>query len=159
MSETLDTLNRILVNIQTNKDNVAKQIVASTKAMGDPTPEVLAAIELMITTYGPNVQVIGQTIGARLQIDEMKRAAVEIDAMIAGLQVLLADETNLEAVQTLIANGAAAAPGPLPVATGTVESPVADAAPVETPAAATTEAADSGIEDITSALLDGAVTS
>lgn len=108
MSATLDTLNTVLANIQKNKTQIAQQIVSSTAALGNPTPEVQAAIDLLIATYGPNPQVIGQTIGAQLQIEQLQKTSTEIDALIAGLQVVLADEANVEAAEALvIANGVA----------------------------------------------------
>lgn len=153
---TLDTLNRILTNVQNNKESVAKQIDASTRALGNATPEVIAAIDLLIGVYGPNVQVIGQTIGAKLQIVELEKATVDIDAMIASLQITLADEANVEAAETLIASGATKVSDPLPPAVGDSNSPAAnDAAPVETPTVAP-QTGDAGASEMESALLDGA---
>lgn len=152
MSQTLDTLNTVLQNIQNNQAAVAQQIVASTKAMGDVTPEVASAIELLIGHYGANVQVIGQVIGARLQIDQLDKTAVEINALIAGLQVVLSNEANVEAAETLVAAGN---PGPLSVAAGDSNLAAAnDTAPAEV-AAVVAEAPAAGTSSETSASVDG----
>jgi len=99
MSQHTQTLSTVLENIEKNRAAIAQQIVASTKALGSPSDEVLAAIDLLIKEYGANVQVIGQTIGAKLQIEQLEKTAVEINALIAGLQVVLADD-NVDAKLT-----------------------------------------------------------
>lgn len=91
MSQNIETLNTVLANIKLNRDQIATQLVASTKALGDATPEVLSAIDLLIETYGPNVQVIGQTVGAKLQIQQLEKTSVEINALIAGLEIVVND--------------------------------------------------------------------
>ena len=92
MSQHTETLSVVLGNIEKNREAIAAQIIASTKALGDPSPEAMAAIEILIKEYGANVQVIGQTIGAKLQIEQLEKTAVEINALVAGLQVVLADD-------------------------------------------------------------------
>lgn len=133
MSTTLDTLNKVLTNVQNNREQIVKQIAASKKAL--PTDAaVLDAIELLTKTFNGNVQEIGQTIGAKLQIDSMEANLPEFDALIAGLHVVLADESNLEAATALIVAGATAS-DPLSDAAGNSQPSAAnDAAPVETPA-------------------------
>jgi hypothetical protein len=150
----LDTLNTVLAKVQQNRANVATQIVASTKAMGDPAADVQAAIDLLIKTYGTNVQTIGQTIGAQLQIEQLNTALVEIDAMIAGLQVLLSDDAAIEATGTLVAQGVA--DGPLSLAAGNSQPSAAnDAAPAQA-ASAPAEAVDAGTASPPSPPSDGA---
>lgn len=91
MSQNLQTLNTVLDNIKQNRAAVAAQIVASTKALGNPSPEVLAAIDTLIAEHGSNVQVIGQVIGAKLQIEQLEKTAVEINALVASLEVMVDD--------------------------------------------------------------------
>jgi len=155
MSQTLDTLNTVLTNIQSNKAQVEAQIVASTKAMGNPTPDVQAAIDLLISTYGSNVQVIGQTIGAQLQVEQLKKTSVEIDALIAGLQVVLADEANVEAAEAIVNAGVVASP--LPVAAGNSQSSAANDTASAPVAAVVAEAPVAGTEVGASAPVDGTV--
>ncbi|SRR6266403_2101332 len=133
MSTTIDILNKVLTNVQNNREQIVKQIAASKKAL--PTDSaVLDAIELLTKTFNGNVQEIGQTIGAKLQIDSMEANLPEFDALIAGLHVVLADETNVEAATALIVAGATAS-DPLSDAAGNSQPSAAnDAAYVETPA-------------------------
>ena len=134
MSQTQDTLNVILGNIQNNKLQLAKQIIDCGAAMGNPTPDVQAAIDLLVKTYQGNVQTIGQTIGAQLQIEQMQKTSAEIDVLIAALQVVIADEANIEATGALVVAGA---PSPLSLAAGDSQLAAADASShVEAPAAA-----------------------
>ena len=155
MSQTLDTLNTVLTNIQSNKAQVEAQIVASTKAIGNPTPDVQAAIDLLISTYGSNVQVIGQTIGAQLQVEQLKKTSVEIDALIAGLQVVLADEANVEAAEAIVNAGVVASP--LPVAAGNSQPSAANDTASAPVAAVVAEAPVAGTEVGASAPVDGTV--
>lgn len=155
MSATLDTLNTVLANIQKNKAQIAQQLVASSAAMGNPDADVQAAIDLLIKTYGANVQVIGQTIGAQLQIEQLQKTSVEIDALIAGLQVVLADEANVEATEALVAAGVANG-DPLSDAAGNSQPSAAnDTAPVET-AAVPAQASDAGNTSGPSETVNGA---
>jgi hypothetical protein len=155
MSTTLDTLNKVLTNVQNNRDSIIKQIAASTKAL--PTdPVVLDAIEVLIKAFNSNVQEIGQTIGAKLQIDSMEANLPEFDALIASLQVVLADDANLEATTALVVSGATA-PNPLSDAAGNSQPSAAnDAAPVEAPAQPA-QAVDAGTAEGPSAPSDGTV--
>ena len=157
-SPILDTLNTVLDKVQTNRVNVVNQIEASTKAMGNPTADVQAAIDLLIKTYGTNVQAIGQTIGAQLQIEQMNTALVEIDAMIAGLQVILSDEATVEATGILVAQGAAVA-DPLSSAAGNSQPSAADNSAPAPAAALTAQAPVSGVVDGSSAANDGTAAS
>lgn len=87
----LETLKNVLSNIEQNRTAIAAQIIASTKAYGNPTPEVEAAIDLLIKTYDANVQLIGHAIGAKLQIEQLEKTAVEVNALIASLEVVAND--------------------------------------------------------------------
>ena len=91
MSQNIQTLNTVLDNIKKNRDAIATQIVASTKAYGDPSPEVAAAIDLLINTYDSNVQLIGHAIGAKLQIEQLEKTAQEVNTLIASLEVVTND--------------------------------------------------------------------
>lgn len=91
MSQNLKTLESVISNIKNNRTAVAAQIVASTKAYGDPPAEVAAAIDLLISHYGANVQMIGHAIGAKLQIEQLEKTATEINALIASLEVVTND--------------------------------------------------------------------
>jgi hypothetical protein len=155
MSATLDTLNTVLANIQNNKTQITQQIAASTAAMGNPTADVQAAIDLLIATYGANVQVIGQTIGAQLQIEQLQKTSTEIDALIAAMQVVLSDETNVEAAEALVIANGVSIDDPLSDAAGNSQPSAAnDAAPVEAPAASA-EATETGTASGASAPSDG----
>jgi hypothetical protein len=157
MSTTLDTLNKVLTNVQNNREQIVKQIAASKKAL--PTDSaVLDAIELLTKTFNGNVQEIGQTIGAKLQIDSMEANLPEFDALVASLQVVLADEANLEATTALVVAGATAS-DPLSVAAGDSNLAAAnDTAPVEAPAQPA-QAADAGTAEGTSAPVNGTAAS
>jgi hypothetical protein len=151
---TLDTLNKVLGKVQNNRANVAQQLAASNKVLGNATPEVLDAIDLLTKFYGDNPQVIGQTISAKLQIAQMEDMLVEIDAMTAALQVTLSDDTTIEATTALIVKGATDL-DPLSDAAGDSPSQAADvSAPAESPAAPA-ETAVEGASDA-SAPVDGA---
>ena len=156
MSATLDTLNTVLSNIQKNKDGIAAQLVASAAAMGNPTAEVQAAIDLLISTYGANVQVIGQTIGAQLQIEQLQKTAVEIDALIAAMQVVLSDEANVEAAEALVAAGS---PDPLPDAAGNSQPSAANDSAIAQAPAVTSQESDTGGQTGTSVPVDGTIAS
>jgi hypothetical protein len=91
MSQNLETLKSVVANIEKNRAGIAAQIVASMKAYGDPTPEVAAAIDLLIKTYDANVQLIGHAIGAKLQIEQLEKTALEVNALIASLEVVVND--------------------------------------------------------------------
>ncbi len=157
MSTTLDTLNKVLTNVQNNREQIIKQIAASTKTL--PTdPMVLDAIDLLIKTFNGNVQEIGQTIGAKLQIVSMEANLPEFEALIAGLHVVLADESNLEAATALIVAGATSS-DPLSDAAGNSQPSAAnDAAPVETPAESA-QAGDAGNAPGPSETVNGTPTS
>lgn len=157
MSTTLDTLNKVLTNVQNNREQIVKQIAASTKAL--PTdPAVLEAMEILIKAFNSNVQEIGQTIGAKLQIDSMEANLPEFDALIAGLHVVLADDSNLEAATALIVAGATAS-DPLSDAAGNSQPSAAnDSAPVEAPAVVA-QASDTGDQTGTSAPVNGTAAS
>jgi hypothetical protein len=152
MSTTIDTLNKVLTNVQNNREQIVKQIAASKKAL--PTDvAVLDAIEVLIKAFNSNVQEIGQTIGAKLQIDSMEANLPEFEALIAGLHVVLADDTNVDAATALIVAGATAS-DPLSVAAGDsslaaandVQQPAEVAAVIaEAPAEGTAEVADSPV--------------
>jgi hypothetical protein len=159
MSATLDTLNTVLANIQKNKTQITQQIAASIAAMGSPDADVQAAIDLLIATYGANVQVIGQTIGAQLQIEQLQKTSTEIDALIAGMQVVLADEALVEAAEALVIANGVSIDDPLSDAAGNSQPSAAnDAAPVETPAAPA-EASDTGTASGTGTPSDGTAAS
>lgn len=91
MSQNIETLKNVLANVAQNRAAIAAQIVASTKAYGNPTPEVEAAIDLLIKTYDANVQLIGHAIGAKLQIEQLEKTALEVNALVASLEVVMND--------------------------------------------------------------------
>lgn len=105
MSQNLETLKGVLANIENNRTAIAAQIVASTKAYGDPTPEVEAAIDLLIKTYDSNVQLIGHAIGAKLQIEQLEKTAVEVNALLASLQVVVNDPDAEAKITQQISSG------------------------------------------------------
>jgi hypothetical protein len=150
---TLDTLNKILTNIQNNRDAVAQQIVASTKAYGSPPAIVEEAINLLIAHYGSNVQLIGHAIGAKLQIEQLEGTATEINALIAAMQVVLSHDEIVDETNKILAGEANESP--LSVAGGDSESaPATDAAPSEAPAVPA-ETSDAGTPVAASAPVDG----
>lgn len=144
MSATQDTLNSVLANVQNNQAQIAKQLAASTAAAGNPTPEVQAAIDLLVLTYGPNPQTIGSVIGAQMQIEQLNKTAVEVNALIAGLQVVLSDEALVEAAESLAIASGATINDPLSDATGNSQPPAADGTAPAAPATGATEAGVSG---------------
>lgn len=91
MSQNIETLKNVLANVAQNRAAIAAQIVASTKAYGNPTPEVEAAIDLLIKMYDANVQLIGHAIGAKLQIEQLEKTALEVNALVASLEVVMND--------------------------------------------------------------------
>lgn len=105
MSSIGDTLNTVLGKLQQNQANIEAQIKSSTAAAGNPTQEVQDAIDLLVKTYGSNVQQIGGVIGAQMQLEQLGVAQKEITAMIAGMQVLMSDEATIEATGVLVAQG------------------------------------------------------
>ncbi len=92
MSHNLQTLKTVLNNVRKNRDAVLAQIEASKKAYGDPSPEVEAAINILIENYQENVQLIGHAIGAKMQIEQLVKTSKEIDTLIAALEVVEHDE-------------------------------------------------------------------
>lgn len=153
MATTLENLNLVLGKLQQNRDNITQQIVASTKALGAPSAEVTAAIDALIKEYGANVQVIGQTIGAKLQISEMEKALVEVDTMLAGLQVLLSDDATIAATDHLVSLGA---PSPLSNAAGNSQPSAANDAASSEIAPASSPTVDTGVTEGASADGDSA---
>jgi len=159
MTTTLDTLNKILENIQNNQKAVATQLVASTKAYGDVPADVEAAINLLIKHYGENVQLIGHAIGAKLQIAQLDATSTEINALIGAMQVVLSNEATVTQVDKVL-NGFPVGPqSPLSDAAGDSQLAAANqAAPVET-APVVTGADESGTPELASPPVDGTTAS
>jgi hypothetical protein len=125
MSQTLDQLNTILGNIQNNKANIETQLGMINSAA--VTPDVQAAMDLLIKTFSSNVQLIGQAIGQQLQVEALKTTSVEIDLLIAAMQTVIADQSIVEATEAQLAANAAP-DAPLSDAAGTSQSPAGDSA-------------------------------
>jgi hypothetical protein len=124
MSQTLDQLNVILGNIQNNKANIVTQLGMINSAA--VTPEVQAAMDLLITTFSSNVQLIGQAIGQQLQVEALTKTSAEIDVLIAAMQTVIADQTLVDATEAQITANAGT-DAPLPGTAGASQSSAVDA--------------------------------
>lgn len=142
MSEILDSLNTVMVNVAKNRKNVADALTSAETTAGSFSPDVAAALDLLLATF-PTPQIAAQMLGARAQIDVLTQTASEMDAMIAALQVVISDEVLVEATQAQATVNAGATNSPLSDAAGSSESPAAaEAAPASTDAPAAPVATD-----------------
>ena len=137
---TLDLLNTVLTNVTNNRTQISAHLTTSTAQAGELTAEVKGAIDVLLKVYG-NPQGAAQIMNSVFQIEQLQKTSVEMDAMIAGLQVVISDESLLEAATAQAQANAEAATSPLPAAAAGSQ-PVA-AAPAGIPAAAAGDAAPS----------------
>ena len=134
MSVTLDTLNSVLTNVTNNRNQITAAITTAQAQAGTVTPEVKAAIDLLLTTFG-NSQGASQIMNSFFQVEQLTKTAGEMDALIAGLQVVISDESLLEATQAQQAANAQAVASPLPVAAAGSEPVAAAPAAASAPTA------------------------
>lgn len=95
MSEIKDTLNVVLQKLATNKINVNAALAQAQATIIQADEETVAAAKVLIAKFG-NPQGAGQILQNVYQIDALADTSAEMDAMIAGLQAVLVDETVLK---------------------------------------------------------------
>lgn len=95
MSEIKDTLNIVLQKLATNKINVNAALAQAQATIVQADTETVDAAMVLIKKFG-NPQGAGQILQNVYQIDALADTAKEMDAMIAGLQAVLVDETVLK---------------------------------------------------------------
>lgn len=136
MSQIIDTLNTVMANVAKNKDNVDTALAQAEQTAGTFSPDVTAAMELLLNTF-PNAQVAAQMLSTHAQTKQLATMAGELDALTAALQIVISDESLLEATQAQATANAGATNSPLPEAAAGGESAAANASahPVETAAA------------------------
>lgn len=138
MTEITDTMNAVMANLQTNKAQIDKALADSEAIAGTFAPNVMDAFDLILATFGGDAKVAAQMLNTRAQMEKLAKAAGEVSALVAAVQVVIADEQLLEATQAQATANVGVANDPLSKAAGSSESPAADpAAPVgQGPAAA-----------------------
>lgn len=142
MSEILDSLNTVVANVTDNRKKVGDALANAEQTAGTFDPQLTAAIELVLASF-PSPQIAGQILVTRSQIDSLSKTASEMDALLAALQVVIADEELVEATQAQATANVEVAKNPLPEAAGSSESPAAvEAAPSVAPAAAVAQEAN-----------------
>ena len=144
MTHILPTLRTVMGNILQNRDSI-KATIAATEARGTTvSPDVQDAIDLLVKTFGPDVQKIGELIGAQLQVKQLKKTHEEVLALLAGLQVVMSKEELMnEAAAQHAAN--AETDSPLFIAVGTGGVSAADEAAHEEVAAPAQEAGHASV--------------
>jgi hypothetical protein len=127
MSEIKDTLNVVLQKVAANKVNVNAALAQAQATIVQADEETVAAAKVLIAKFS-NPQGAMQILQNVYQIDALADTSKEMDAMIAGLQTVLTNESAAEAAALQLAANVGAANSPLSGA-GAVSGvdPVADA--------------------------------
>lgn len=95
MSEIKDTLNIVLQKVAANKINVNAALAQAQATIVQADEETVAAAKVLIAKFS-NPQGAMQILQNVYQIDALADTSKEMDAMIAGLQAVLVDETALK---------------------------------------------------------------
>ena len=143
MSTILDDLNTVLTNITNNRKQIADALANAESTAGTFSPDLAAAIDTVLAAF-PDPRIAAQMLTARAQIEQLSKTAGEMVALIAAMQVVIADEELVEATQAQAAANTEVASNPLPeAAAGSEPSAAAEAAPASTDAAGPAGAAAS----------------
>lgn len=95
IKETLDT---VIQKVAANKVNVNNALKQARDTLVQADDEAIAAAKVLIAKFG-NPQGAVQIVQNVYQVDALKETSDEMDAMIAGLQTLLVNESTLASAE------------------------------------------------------------